>query len=423
MACFRAAMMVIVFALCAVSDAGLARTLTVGPGKMFAKPSDAAMAAQKGDVVLIDAGPYERDVAIWQASDLTIKGVGGYARLLSMGRTAGKKAIWIVAGNNTTIENIEFSGAVVPDHNGAGIRLEGTGLTVRNCLFRENEMGILTGPDPRGHVLVEHSEFFANTVDYERHREPGHNIYIGRQKRFTVRYSHFHGAVVGHNIKSRAATNIIAYNRIEDGEKGSSSYLVDLPNGGRSVLVGNIFHQGGSSASIIAVSFGTVSGHPSQNLFVVNNTFLNDRIDGVFIRRTSAGRTVVLNNIFKGPGTILEGHGIVRNNLLVDGGSILTRMREFVMRKTVAPVSLFPDGTNIEAERAGFIEAEKLDVRLRADSPARDRGNPPGFGQGLPLVPTEEYRHPRGKADRFIDRKLDIGAYEFRPAASPPEPR
>lgn len=69
-------------------------------------------------------------------------------------------------------------------------------------------------------IRVEHSEFFANTVDYERWREPGHNIYIGRQKRFVARFNWFHGAVAGHNVKSRAATNIISYNLIEDGPTG-----------------------------------------------------------------------------------------------------------------------------------------------------------------------------------------------------------
>jgi len=36
----------------------------------------------------------------------------------------------------------------VPDKNGAGIRQEGAGLTVRNCFFHDNEDGILTGADP-----------------------------------------------------------------------------------------------------------------------------------------------------------------------------------------------------------------------------------------------------------------------------------
>ena len=40
---------------------------------------------------------------------------------------AGGKAIWLDTAKNLTVENIEFSGARVPDRNGAGIRAEGEG--------------------------------------------------------------------------------------------------------------------------------------------------------------------------------------------------------------------------------------------------------------------------------------------------------
>ena len=46
----------------------------------------------------------------------------------------------------------------MPDKNGAGIRLEGHGLVVRNCYFHDNEDGILT--DGGGDVdFIEGSEF------------------------------------------------------------------------------------------------------------------------------------------------------------------------------------------------------------------------------------------------------------------------
>lgn len=43
------------------------------------------------------------------------------------------------------MEWIEFSGATVPDKNGAGIRQEGVPLTVRHCRFHDNENCILAG--------------------------------------------------------------------------------------------------------------------------------------------------------------------------------------------------------------------------------------------------------------------------------------
>ncbi len=57
------------------------------------------------------------------------------------------------------VENIEFSGATVPDQNGAGIRQQGDNLTVRHCYFHGNEDGILGGGGVASEVLIEYSEY------------------------------------------------------------------------------------------------------------------------------------------------------------------------------------------------------------------------------------------------------------------------
>ena len=77
-------------------------------------------------------------------NDLTIRAIGGRARMVaSRGQRRGK-AIWVIKGDRVVIENIEFTGARVADRNGAGIRHEGGKLTVHNCLFERNESGLLT---------------------------------------------------------------------------------------------------------------------------------------------------------------------------------------------------------------------------------------------------------------------------------------
>jgi len=48
----------------------------------------------------------------------------------------------VISGNNTTVENIEFTGAIVPNHNGAAIRQKGANLTVQKCYMHGNEEGI-----------------------------------------------------------------------------------------------------------------------------------------------------------------------------------------------------------------------------------------------------------------------------------------
>jgi hypothetical protein len=89
--------------------------------------------AKDGNVIEIDAGDYVGDTATWKQNNLIIRGAGGKAHLDANGHNEAGKATWVIQGNNTTLENIEFSGATVPDKNGAGIRQEGSNLTVRFC--------------------------------------------------------------------------------------------------------------------------------------------------------------------------------------------------------------------------------------------------------------------------------------------------
>src|SRR5262245_37371405 len=105
--------------------------LTVGPGRMFALPSQAAAAAHNGDTVdIFSNGNSTGDTARWTQNNLTIVGVGdGRARIDITGHTAyGDKGIWVIDGSNTTVKNVELSGAHDlqgnTGRNWAGIRLE-----------------------------------------------------------------------------------------------------------------------------------------------------------------------------------------------------------------------------------------------------------------------------------------------------------
>lgn len=129
-----------------------AAELTVGPGKTHAKPSLAAAAAHDGDTILINAETYTGDVCAWTLSNLTIKGVGGRPLIAAAGHYAWGKGTWVFASDNTTVEDIEFSGAAVPDKNGAGIHLDGSGMTVRRCWPTS-----IRPPLPRARPLVRRS--------------------------------------------------------------------------------------------------------------------------------------------------------------------------------------------------------------------------------------------------------------------------
>ena len=183
----------------------------MGPERTLTAPSDAAKTAQDGDVIEIEAGVYDSDAVVWIQNNLTIRGIGARAHFHVRGRLAEDKGIWVIKGRNVTIENAEFSGARGPHRNGSGIRGEGVGLTLRDCYFHDNDTGVMAGGGPQSDILVERSEFGANGVDGH-----SHNIYIVSAKSFTFRASYSHHAMIGHGVKSRAATNYILYSRIMD---------------------------------------------------------------------------------------------------------------------------------------------------------------------------------------------------------------
>lgn len=360
-------------------DGAPGRILQVGPTRTYKTPCQAAAAARDGDTIEIDAGEYLGDVCAWTRNDLTIRGVGGMAHLRANGAAYGGKAIWVIQGDRTTVEWIEFSGCTVPDQNGAGIRQEGTGLTVRHCFFHDNEDGILAGDDSESDILIEFSEFARNGYGDGQ----SHNLYINHVRRLTFRFNYSHAAHQGHELKSRALENLILYNRISD-ESGDPSYTVQLPNGGRSILIGNLLEQGPDSPNHTLFSYGDEGlSNPSAELFMVNNTLVNDYDGGTFVRIAAGATAALTNNLFVGAGTRLSGTAQETNNLSDASGACL-------------------------ADRAGF------DYHLVAGCPAIDAGADPGSAAGFDLVPRSEYLHPCAETPRPASPPLDVGAYESR---------
>lgn len=360
-----------------------ARTLEVGPGRAFTVPSQAAAAAQDGDTIAIDAGEYE-DATNWRANNLVIRGVGGLAHVKN--KTWGRKAIWVVQGDDTTIEWIEFSGAKVGDKNGAGIRQEGTHLTVRHCYFHHNEMGILTGADAASHIIMEHCLFAHNGFGDGY----SHNIYIGHVRRFALLYSYSHDAVIGHNVKSRAHESWIMYNRFDEADGGNTSREIDVPNGGLVVIVGNTFDHGLNTDNSNLVGYGMEGvSNPRKELYVINNTFVTARGAGGFITLPGSGTEYVrvMNNLFAGRASVLSGF----TEQLDSASNFHTR----------------------DISEAGFRDASARDFHLLATSPAIDRGIDPGTANGYALAPNQEYVHPAQFRTRPVRGKLDLGAFEY----------
>lgn len=379
------------FACLATALPATAATLDVGPGKSYPTPCRAFAVAKTGDLIQIQGNTtYSGDVCGIYASNLTIRGVNGRPKIDAAGKNALGKGTWVVIGNNVVVENVEMYGAKVPDKNGAALRLQGVNFTLRSSFLHDNENGILSNANSSSNIVIEKSEFGHNGygTGYT------HNLYIGNVASLTFRYNYSHDAHVGHNLKSRARVNMIAYNRFSSlnaGQTGTTaagkpSYEIDLPNAGTSYIIGNVIQQPSAHNNPNLIGYGLEgASNPGHDLYVVNNTFLNDDSSrGNFISVGSGVTKKILlqNNIFAGVGTLTNQSGAIEK-------------------------------TNYRAAAPGFVNRAAYDLRPTANALVINAGSAPGTAAtGVSLVPTFQYKHSATSETRAVSGQLDIGAYE-----------
>jgi hypothetical protein len=368
-----------------------AATLSVGPGKTYATPCKAFAAAKSGDVVEITGNTtYSGDVCAIYTSNLTIRGVNGRPKIDAAGKYAMSKGIWVVEGNDIVVDNVEMYGAKVPDKNGAALRLEGTNFTLRNSFIHDNEDGILSNANTASNILIEYTEFGHNGYGDGQ----SHNLYIGNNASLTFRYNYSHDANVGHNLKSRAKVNTIVYNRFSStppGQTGSTaagkpSYEIDIPNAGTSYVIGNVIEQPANNSNSSMLAYGEEgASNPGKDLYVVNNTFLNDDSSHgtfLFIGSTVTTPALLQNNIFAGTGTLSTQASAIQK-------------------------------TNYRAVAPGFVNRAAYDLRPLANALVTNAGSDPGSSSaGVPLKPVAQYKHVASGVARPVMGALDIGAYE-----------
>ncbi len=296
----------LVFALAAPAWAA---TLRVGPGEAITRIAEAARLAQDGDTVLIMPGTYRGDVAVWRQKRLAIHGVGKRPVLVADGRHAEGKAIWVLRNGDFEIENIEFRGARVPDGNGAGIRFERGRLTLRDCVFVDNQNGLLTANHPETELVVRDSLF---AYAPRGNGSLPHLLYVGRIARFELTGSRFHDGDRGHLVKSRARVNEVRHNLLYDGPGGGASYELEFPNGGMAHVVGNVIGQSAGTDNPVVVAYGAEGpAWPENALHLAHNTFVSDHPGAWFLRvwrtRFDDVDVRVFNNLLVGPGILALG--------------------------------------------------------------------------------------------------------------------
>ncbi len=390
--------------ICCWSYTASAEVWRVGPTRQYKVPSAVASLVQDGDEVWIDPAEYVGDVAVWRAHRLKLFRTpsaeqGSVAVLRADGKAAESKAIWVIKGNDCVVFGIDFRDCRVPDRNGAGIRAEGTNLTVTRCAFRKNQDGILAGNNLNSTILVEYSEFEQSGAGDGL----SHAIYINHVKAFVFRYNYSHSTLVGHECKSRAHFNYIAYNRLSN-ESGTGSRNLDLPNGGTSVVIGNIFHKGANAENGNVIGYGLegMSDSVDNSLYISHNTVVSSRSLSTFLRMDSnTTRLRAVNNVFVGNMTVMVGSAAT-----VDTANNLA-------------FQLVDD--------VGFLNPIIYDYRINESSPLRGKAVDAGTATStvpnyelLPLTPSLIYVHPC--EDRIRISQRDVGAYEYDQMTNVAEP-
>jgi hypothetical protein len=373
---------------------------TVGSGKAYSTVRAAVTASAAGDSILIYPGTYALDHFTSSKANLHFVGVGTPKPIMDGQKDQGNgidngKGIWTFTGGSggTTVDNIEFKNAANPTANGCGVRIDGGtpgAFTIKNSYFHDCQMEILAAPQT---LLISNCELYHST-----HTEIGceaaptcyeHCIYVntGYTESFTIQYSYVHQADTGNEVKSRAQNTYILYNRLAD-EDAIPSYTIDIPDGGRSYIIGNVVEQGPNSSNSNIISYAAESaGNGNLDLYVVNNTIVNDKSTGTFINVRAGTTAKVYNNIFYGSGNLMA------------GGSFTT-------------------ASNIQTTSAGFLSPgpPSYDYHLTPNTPSTilGAGTAPGSSvTGYLLTPTFQYVYDEQSASRSPIGSLDLGAFEY----------
>ena len=384
---------------------------TVGPGKMYSTIRAAAQACQSGDIVTVDAGTYTGDVSTWNKPDLLVRAAPGALtrpHLIANGASENDMGVWRVSqsGTNITFDGFEIEGGYSTYANGAAIRVESgnpSTITIRNCYFHDCQMEILAAPQT---LILENTELYHST-----HTTVGceaaptcyeHCIYVNTSycQSATIRYCYIHQADTGNEIKSRAQNTYVLYNRIAD-EEAIPSYTIDIPDGGRSYVIGNIISQGPNSPNTSVLSYAAESaGNGNLDLYVINNTFVNERSGGTYINARSGTVGKVYNNIFYGPGTLTAGGAFTMAGNYQD-----TQM-------STGPKFVNPGPPSYDYHLTSASPSSILNAGIGAGTSVT----------GYLLLPSQQYVYDLQSAPRSLLGALDLGAFEYTSGGPGPGP-
>jgi hypothetical protein len=281
--------------------------LCVGDGETYPTLASALEVARQNDVIEIVAATY-RETAKITVPNLTLRGVNGRPHFDCAGmELSDHKACLLLAADDIFLDNLEISGAVVPDEfgaNGACIRNEpNVSFSLKRILCHGSQEGVLTAG---GAVLVEDSEFFDNGWTGLTH-----NFYLSGNCMVTVRRSIFREARAGHEFKSRCIRTDISDSTFRN---AGGSRDLDIPDGGETTVYRSTLEMTGSATDHDIIGFAAEScAHPAD-MILKDVRIVNWQPSGKITNYDKcAGHSVILDGVtFEGIRPKLVGRVVLR---------------------------------------------------------------------------------------------------------------
>ncbi len=424
--------------------------IEVGPGKRFAKIEEGYRASKPGDTVLVypRAGgkAYEKAAIYVTKKRVHFQGViekqkGGNGKRVVIsgkgfvysGRGRTPRAIFQFnrGADGCIVEGFELREATNRSSNGAGVRInQANDVVVRNCEIHRCDMGIMSNGD--GSMKYGVNQLIEKCVIHhngnKRHAGYNHNLYLGGAS-VTMRFCEVYSPTTGHNYKSRAHSQLLAFNYIHH----STNRELDLVDAGETkhagshaTLIGNVIVKDPKCrGNKSLMHFGQEgNGRPRGRLVFIHNTIVMPFVTGVTV--TSPGAEVEFwgNVIYSprrgGPQRLVTvSRGAKFSNIKGQGNWISDRYKDSVKKMAFGPtenvIERSPSRLFAKPDAADYRLAQPTDAmkRLKVNYGKIVMPQTAGTGKRISLDPGHAYKHSSESRRRTDVKAPTIGAMEI----------
>lgn len=398
----------------------------VGPGKAFSTLQEVAPRLAPGDVVEVDGGfTYPGDITFKKSGTAAAK-----ITLVGKRNASGKRPV-LTGGTNTVhfhADHYAMRGFEITGGASRCVFHQGDDITLQDSAIHDcPKHGVLGADDESGSLTLQYVEVYACGSGDTRHP-----IYMATDEAthpgsvFRMEHCYVHDGNGGNNVKSRAQRNEIRYNWIE----GALYHEIELigPDSSNeglfredSDVVGNVFRK--TRKGYLARFGGDGTGQTNGRYRFVGNTVIMSPGSSAVFRLYDGIESVEMHdNVFCGAGG--GGLQIIRESdaRWSTGRSVIAGSHNWVMAgSTAIPASWTATMTGVDP---GFINADRNNFGLTAESPLRGRGvvdpsGPPGFAFPSPLA-APQFQPPPHRIEAFgtaIPRAargaIDVGAFAY----------